>query len=74
MDKISSTFPFGWIRGEKEDNWQILWNKESGYIYLKGAKSGDIIKYIKAFSWEDAKLKSDKLATSPEEQSHYFKY
>lgn len=65
MAKLRSTFPFGWIRGYADDNWQILWDLESGEMYLKGSLSGNVVQYTKAGSWEEAKIKSEELSASP---------
>lgn len=59
-------FPFGWIRGVTDENWQILWNPSTKGLYLKGIRSGRIVVYCSADSWRSAKLKSDVLLSDPE--------
>ena len=68
----SGTFPFGWIREVRGDNWQIIWSPSSGNIYLKAVTSNDIVEFDYAESWEDAKSKCDKLISSPDTYKKLF--
>lgn len=68
----AGTFPFGWIRGFRQDNWQIFWDPESSEMFLKGALSGEYIKFDKATSWQDARKKSEKLLDSPDSLESIF--
>ncbi|NIQ16845.1 MAG: hypothetical protein GTO02_21425 [Candidatus Dadabacteria bacterium] len=56
-----STFPFGWIRNYNNDNWQIIWNKETYEIYLKGSEKKEFKKLGKCKNWIDAKNFADKI-------------
>ncbi|MGH7884854.1 MAG: hypothetical protein ACRENO_04065 [Thermodesulfobacteriota bacterium] len=57
----SGTFPFGWLRGFQNDNWQILWDKNSGNLFIKSA-AGSKVKLLSTFTnWKDAKHFSDRI-------------
>lgn len=68
----SGTFPFGWIRGYRQDNWQIFWDPASSEMFLKGALSGEYIKLGKANSWQDARKKTGRLLDSPDSLESIF--
>jgi hypothetical protein len=59
------TFPFGWIRGLGEDNWQLLWDSETNVLYAKGATSKKVISVGWSSSWQEAKVLADKLRNEP---------
>lgn len=58
MDLVGS-FPFGWVRNLKEDNWQIIWDSKSKALLLKASKSEKIVKYCKCETWQEAKSLAD---------------
>lgn len=63
---LAGTFPFGWLRGIEDTNWQILWNKNSGDFFIKSVSS-DEVRIIDNFkSWKDAKTFADKLVSNPD--------
>lgn len=62
-----SRFPFGWVRDFEGDNWQILWDPETGSIILKGA-SGKTEKTISiAYKWTEAKAIAEQIQKCPED-------
>ena len=65
MDLVGS-FPFGWVRNYKEDNWQLIWDSKSKVLFIKSATTDRIVEYCKCESWEDAKSISDEIRSNPE--------
>ena len=57
----SVTFPFGWIRGMDDENWQLLWNPKTGIFFAKGALSKRVINLGESSNWVDAKALADKV-------------
>ena len=62
----SGFFPFGWIREFRGDNWQILWNKKTGDIFLKATAKNALAKVASASSWTRAKEKADSIMENPD--------
>ena len=60
------TFPFGWLRGIEEDNWQILWDSHTKAVYAKGVSSKRVIQIGQSSSWVGAKTFADKILNEPE--------
>jgi hypothetical protein len=60
------TFPFGWVRGFKNDNWQIIWDPKSNLIVAQGALSKKVIELGKSSQWMDAKKYADNVMRDPE--------
>lgn len=60
------TFPFGWIRGVGEDNWQILWDTQTKVLYAKGTLSRRVIDIGRSYSWQEAKALADRVRNEPE--------
>ncbi len=60
------TFPFGWVRGFKDDNWQIIWDPKSNLIVAQGALSKKVIELGKSSQWMDAKKYADNVLRDPE--------
>jgi hypothetical protein len=58
-------FPFGWVRGMKEDNWQILWDSETKILYARGVISKKVINIGHSPSWQEAKALADRVLTEP---------
>ncbi|MCY3986963.1 MAG: hypothetical protein OXF23_08005 [Candidatus Dadabacteria bacterium] len=52
-------FPFGWLRGVREDNWQIFWSKQTGDIFLKSTLGSTLVKVGEVSQWTEAKKKAD---------------
>jgi len=59
-------FPFGWVRGIEEDNWQILWDPQTKILYAKGALSKRVIDVGRSYSWQEAKALADRVRNEPE--------
>lgn len=59
------TFPFGWVRGFRDDNWQIIWDPESGQIIAQGASSKKIVDLGNSSKWMDAKVYADNVMNDP---------
>ena len=59
------TFPFGWVRGMDQDNWQIIWDPKTETIFAKGALSRKVIQVGKSSTWEEAKDLADKIINDP---------
>ncbi len=62
----SGFFPFGWIRCQDGDNWQIYWSGKTGKLYLKATKTDALVKVAEAANWTEAKKKADSLITEPD--------
>jgi len=60
------TFPFGWVRGFKDDNWQIIWDPKSNLIVAQGVLSKKVIELGKSSQWMDAKKYADNVMRDPE--------
>ena len=60
------TFPFGWVRGIKGENWQIIWDPKTEAITARGAVSKRIIQLGESSKWMDAKDCADKVISNPE--------
>ena len=58
MDLVGS-FPFGWVRNFKDDNWQIIWDSKSKLLILKSSSSEKIVEYGSCDNWQQAKLIAD---------------
>jgi len=63
--KESIIFPFGWLRGVENDNWQLLWNPETGIFFAKGATSKKIINIGKTSNWMEAKALAKRVYSDP---------
>ena len=62
----SVTFPFGWVRGMDDENWQLLWNPETGIFFAKAAISRRVITLGESSNWVDAKALADKVQNEAE--------
>ena len=62
----SGFFPFGWLRDFRKDNWQILWDKKTGHLFLKATVKDTLIKIGEAPDWVGAKKKADLLIQNPD--------
>lgn len=62
----SGFFPFGWLRGFRDDNWQIFWSKKTGDLFLKATTKNTLIKIGEASDWMKAKEKADFLMENPD--------
>ena len=60
MDLVGS-YPFGWVRNFKEDNWQIIWDSKSKALLLKSSLSERIVEYRSCETWQEAKSYADDL-------------
>lgn len=63
MDLVGS-FPFGWVRNFKEENWQIIWDSKSKDLILKSSLSENIIKYRICNDWQEAKAHADEIRSN----------
>ena len=62
----AGTFPFGWIRDYEEDNWQIIWNKNTKEFFIKSV-AGKENKVLGSFAnWKEAKDFADKIIENPD--------
>jgi len=59
------TFPFGWIRGIDDENWQLLWNPATCIFFAKGAISKRVINLGESSNWVEAKALADKVQNEP---------
>jgi len=59
------TFPFGWVRGEGGDNWQIIWDLKTKTIFAEGAVSRKVLPLGESPTWEDAKRFADSVIGDP---------
>ncbi|MFI5324267.1 MAG: hypothetical protein ACHQ6U_12250 [Thermodesulfobacteriota bacterium] len=60
------TFPFGWVRGNGGDNWQIIWNPKTKAVFAAGAVSKNVLLLGESSSWEEAKRFADRVISDPE--------
>ncbi len=61
----SGTFPFGWIRNFENDNWQLIWNKNTKEFFVKSVSSKEI-KVLDSFNnWKEAKDFADTIIENP---------
>lgn len=60
------TFPFGWIRDFRGDNWQIIWDPKTELIIAQAAVSKETFELGKSTKWMDAKAYADKVKNDPE--------
>jgi hypothetical protein len=59
------TFPFGWVRGIKDDNWQIIWDPKTELITAHAAVSKKTVELGKSAKWMDAKVYADNVINDP---------
>ncbi len=59
------TFPFGWVRGEGSDNWQIIWDPKTKTVFALGALSKKVLRLGESPTWEDAKRFADAVISEP---------
>ena len=59
-------FPFGWLRGIEDDNWQILWDSQTRILYVKGALSKRVIDLGQSSTWQEAKSLADRVRSEPD--------
>ncbi len=59
------TFPFGWVRGEGSDNWQIIWDPKTKTVFAEGAISKRVLRLGESSTWEDAKRFADTVMSEP---------
>lgn len=64
-EDCSGFFPFGWLREFRGDNWQILWNKKTGDIFLKATAKDALARVASASDWTRAKEKADSMMEDP---------
>ena len=57
--ELVGSFPFGWIRNLKEDNWQIIWDSKSKVLILKSSSAEKIVEVAKIETWQEAKTYAD---------------
>ena len=65
-EDYSGFFPFGWVRGIRGDNWQILWNRKTGDIFLKATAKNSLVRVADAPDWVRAKEKADSIVENPD--------
>jgi len=63
--KVMGTFPFGWIRDIRDENWQLLWDSSTGTLYVKGAKTQKRYDLGQAPEWLAAKGLAGKFIDEP---------
>ncbi len=59
------TFPFGWVRREGSDNWQIIWDPKTKTVFAEGAMSKRVLRLGESSTWEDAKRLADAVISEP---------
>ncbi len=65
-EDYSGFFPFGWVRGVRGDNWQILWNRKTGDVFLKATAKNALVRVADAPDWVRAKEKADSIMENPD--------
>lgn len=61
------TFPFGWVRGEGGDNWQIIWDPKTKAVFAEGAVSKKVLRLGESSTWEEAKRLAESVINRPGE-------
>lgn len=61
----AGTFPFGWVRGYRKDNWQLIWDPKTGILQAKAALSKDNARLGEFSNWEEAKAFADRVISDP---------
>ena len=59
------TFPFGWVRGVRGDNWQLIWDPKTKNLIAKGATTKETVKLGESSDWEKAKALADSVISDP---------
>ena len=59
------SFPFGWVRGVRGDNWQLIWDPKTKMLVAKGASSKETLELGESPDWEKAKLFADSVIEDP---------
>ena len=65
-EDYSGFFPFGWVRGIRGDNWQILWNRKTRDVFLKATSKNALVRVADAPDWVRAKEKADFIMENPD--------
>jgi hypothetical protein len=60
------TFPFGWVKEFRGDNWQIIWDPRTEAITARAAVSKKIVQLGESSKWMDAKVYADKVISNPD--------
>lgn len=63
------TFPFGWVRGVRGDNWQLIWDPKTKNLVAKGADTKETLTLGESPNWQKAKAFADSVIEDP---SAYF--
>ena len=63
---LAGSFPFGWVRNIKDDNWQLIWDSKSKALLIKSANTQRVVEYCKCSSWMQAKSISDEIRVNPD--------
>ena len=59
------TFPFGWVRDVRGDNWQLIWDPKTKILTAKGASTKETISLGESPDWEKAKAFADVVIQDP---------
>ena len=59
------TFPFGWVRGVRGDNWQLIWDPKTKILIAKAASSKEIINLGESPDFRKAKAFADSIIQNP---------
>lgn len=63
------TFPFGWVREVRGDNWQLIWDPKTKMLTAKGASTKEKVNLGEFPDWQKAKAFADSVILDP---SAYF--
>lgn len=63
------TFPFGWVRDVRGDNWQLIWDPKTKILTAKGVSTKETISLGESPDWQKAKALADKVI---QDHSEYF--
>ena len=64
MSTVGS-FPFGWVRGVRGENWQLIWEPKTNILIAKAAKSKETIELGEMVDWQKAKAFADQVIENP---------
>lgn len=68
MNRVG-TFPFGWVRGVRGDNWQLIWDPKTKNLVAMGAGTKETLTLGESPNWQKAKVFADSVIEDP---STYF--
>jgi len=63
---LEGTFPFGWVRVQGGENWQLIWDPKIEKVIAKSSISKTIINLGNSSTWIEAKTFADTVLANPQ--------